>query len=117
MRKLERNVSAAHEQDARWKAIELEKLFARHQVLRAGNSKCRRPGTGSHDDVPAFENVVSDRDRCRTRECRTAVKRIDASLEKARLSAPRDIRDQRTFELHEPRPVDLRVRGLDALAA
>jgi len=82
MRKLERNVPAAHEHDARWKAIELEKLFARQQVLRAGNSDCRRPGTGSHDDVPAFESVVSDRDLCRTRECRAAVKGVDASLRK-----------------------------------
>src|SRR5262245_11137800 len=116
MGKLERDVSASDEDDARRKTTELEELFTGDQMLRASNLHRRGLCARRYDNVSGFEHVVADHDRRRTRGRCTAVKRVDASFEKAGLTASRDLCDQRMLELHEPRPIDSGARRLNAFA-
>ncbi len=97
---LEGDVPATHEQHARRKGVELHELLARDEMLAALNAQIGRPRARGNEEAPAFEHVITHRDRGGPFEAGSPVKGLDASPRKSVLPLRGHGLDHRSLETH-----------------
>ena len=116
MCEFERDVASANKQQAARKLLELEKCSARRQVLASRDPELHGFGSGSDMHAADVQCLAVHLDGARADEVGAAVKHLDPGSGEALLSAGGNGLGEAALEVHELRPVDLRLRGSDPLS-
>jgi len=106
VRKLERDVTAAHEDDAARQLVALQELFAGHQLLAAWDREISGSCAGRDVYVTAFQDGIAYLDARWADEPRAAMKRLDPGLGETLRTIGGHPLDDRALEPHERRPVE-----------
>ena len=117
MCKLERDVTAADEDEPRRQRIEFQELVAGDEVLMAFKGEVSRLRARRDEDVPSFQHLSFDRNRGGSDKACAAMKRRDARLQKSIFAFAGHGSDEMALEAYELGPVNPKVLGAQALSA
>ncbi len=109
------DVTAADEEDALGEVVEVEELLAVDEVFVAGEVEVGGLLAGSDEDEAGVEFDVADVEGGRAGEAGAAVEGGDAGLGEGSFALGGDGVGEGALEAHEGGPVDVEVRGFDAI--
>ena len=110
---LEGDISATDKDEARRQRVELEKLFARGEILGTGKPHRRRHGAGRDQDPSPDEPIILHDQRRGPDEACAAVEQIDPRLGPALLGELGHRIGERALEPHELGPIDRQLSRAD----
>ena len=116
VRKFERDVATADEEDPRRQRIEFQELLAGDEMPMALKGEIDRLGARRDEDVSSVQHVCFDRNRGGTDKAGAPVERRDARLHKSTFPIAGYGFDEAALEADEFRPVNPKILGAQAVS-
>ena len=116
MSKFKRDITASDKQDPFRKLIQLQKLFARREVLRSGNFQVCRFLSGCNDHIAPFYHFGAHLNRGPPDEMGASVECRYAGFRKAFFPVLGNRLSERSLEAHQLLPINLKFLGLNSFS-